>query len=810
MASLFEGFEYDIFISYRQKDNKGSRWVSEFVEALKVELEATFKEDISIYFDENPHDGLLETHDVDASLSEKLKCLIFIPVISRTYCDPKSFAWEHEFRAFIEQAGQDRIGLKIKLPNGNVSTRVLPVRIHELDIEDTKLCESVLGSVLRGVDFIYKSPGVNRPLMANEEHPRDNLNKTYYRDQINKVANAIDEIIHSLKSGRSSMDHNSSKVPKETISKKSISKWNIFSQFYDRLTKRGLILFISLLLCLSGAFVVYKYLIKTHARKTVAVIPYTYPRDDLKLTEYAYSATDEIIGKLQKIKSLSVRHQFSSRQYLNSEKTVDQLRNELKVKYLVEVTIRKIGDFPKIGISLKEAKGNRQIWVDQYDIDEGNLMPLFTEITQAIARNLNVKFTTEEILNIEKDMSKNKVAVRNYLTGNARLFTGMGNKFIDSLSFVDAIEMYDKAIEADPDFAIAYSRRAIARSWGVQTRQLNSTHIEKCLSDIQNALRIDKELTDAQIALGFYYYYCKREYTKALISFNTASLKDPENYQPLFYMALVYRKMGEWEMSQSYIKKVLEFNPQEPLFLTNIGLSYTYLHNYDSALIYHQKAIDASPRWSASYLNKIETLLLKYGNTIEARGVLDSLTRYIPEKQVEVKIFLDIFDGNYTDAFAESDKAGPEDFNIKGNKFLYQANVSSLLHNQLNAVNYYNAALSLLQIDIASDSTNAKILGLTGIAYAGLGRRSEALSVGKKALERAILNKDRMEESDMILNLAKINSMLGINKDALSGIEYALTNPCLLSVEMFKIDPVWKPLLNLTEFKAILEKYSKK
>jgi hypothetical protein len=157
MASLFEGYEYDIFISYRQKDNKGDRWVSEFVDALKTELESTFKEEICVYFDINPHDGLLETHDVDASLKDKLKCLVFIPIISRTYCDPKSFAWEHEFKAFVEQASKDQFGLKIKLPNGNVANRVLPVRIYDLDTNDIKLCESILGSVLRSIDFIYKS-----------------------------------------------------------------------------------------------------------------------------------------------------------------------------------------------------------------------------------------------------------------------------------------------------------------------------------------------------------------------------------------------------------------------------------------------------------------------------------------------------------------------------------------------------------------------------------------------------------------------------------------------------------------------------
>jgi len=88
MASLIPGYEYDIFISYRQKDNKGDKWVSKFVESLKTELEATFKEDVTVYFDENPHDRLQETHDVDKSLEGKLKCLIFILILSQTYCEP--------------------------------------------------------------------------------------------------------------------------------------------------------------------------------------------------------------------------------------------------------------------------------------------------------------------------------------------------------------------------------------------------------------------------------------------------------------------------------------------------------------------------------------------------------------------------------------------------------------------------------------------------------------------------------------------------------------------------------------------------
>src|SRR5450759_1678946 len=198
MASIVPGYEYDIFISYRHNDNR-SCWVTEFVAALQEELSATLKEPLSVYFDTNPHDGLLETHNVDKSLEGKLKCLIFIPIISQTYCDSKSFAWQHELVAFNKLAKEDQFGRDIRLTSGNVTSRILPVKIHDLDEEDKTLLENELGGVLRSIDFIYKSAGVNRPLRANEDHPQDNLNKTYYRDQINKVANSIKEIITAIK-----------------------------------------------------------------------------------------------------------------------------------------------------------------------------------------------------------------------------------------------------------------------------------------------------------------------------------------------------------------------------------------------------------------------------------------------------------------------------------------------------------------------------------------------------------------------------------------------------------------------------------
>lgn len=80
-------------------------------------------------------------------------------------------------------ASKDKFGIKTKLPNGNVAGRVLPVKIHDLDDSDIQLLESVLGGVVRGIEFIFKSAGVNRPLTPTD-YPEKNLYQTFYRDQI--------------------------------------------------------------------------------------------------------------------------------------------------------------------------------------------------------------------------------------------------------------------------------------------------------------------------------------------------------------------------------------------------------------------------------------------------------------------------------------------------------------------------------------------------------------------------------------------------------------------------------------------------
>lgn len=394
---------------------------------------------------------------------------------------------------------------------------------------------------------------------------------------------------------------------------------------------------------------------------------------------------------------------------------------------------------------------------------------------------------------METDLIKNPDAYLNYFKANAGLLSAMGNKFPDPAGFRLVIDLYDKAIEKDSAFAIAYAKRAIALSWGIHSGEIDAANCEKCWSDIEIASKIDPNLPQVYIAMGFYYYYCKKDYKNAIDSFNNASLKDPDNYQPLFYMAMVQRILGKWDEVSKLLNQVKILKPRNPLVLTNIGLSYDYMHDYDSALDYHQKAIDVKPDWPAAYLNKIGSLCLKNGNTSEAHYLLDFVTRNFPEKQEELRIILDMYDRNYQDAFTKATNASPADFNIKGARFMYLANISDLMGENADADKYYELILKDLNEQLNCDPDNAYIHSYIGLAYAGIEKSEEAVSEGKIAVKIAS-DKNNMLESDMRLNLAQIYTKLGMFNDALVIIKDSLEYPSLLSTKMLQLDPVWEPL----------------
>ncbi len=199
LHSIVPGFDCDIYVSYRFNDNKYDGWVNEFVDKLTQELSATLKDKLSIYFDKSPEEDRKPLYQENTLVPRQVKSLIFIPIISQTYCDTSSLVWKEEFRGFQTGAKNDRFGASIKLGSGNIASRIIPVKIHDIDSEDTKLLETELSGGLRSVDFIYREDGVNRPLHPADDEKFATPQRPLYRNQVNKLANLIKDIISGIK-----------------------------------------------------------------------------------------------------------------------------------------------------------------------------------------------------------------------------------------------------------------------------------------------------------------------------------------------------------------------------------------------------------------------------------------------------------------------------------------------------------------------------------------------------------------------------------------------------------------------------------
>jgi TolB-like protein/Tfp pilus assembly protein PilF len=562
MASIIEGYLYDIFISYRQKDNKHDGWVTEFVNHLKGELEATFKEDISIYFDENPHDGLLETHSVDKSLEGKLKCLIFIPIISQTYCDSKCYAWQHEFCAFNKLAKEDQFGRDIKLIGGNVSSRILPVKIHDLDPEDKTLLENELGGFIRGIEFIYKEPGVNRPLKP-EDDEKKNLNNTIYRNQINKVANAVKEIITALKK----QSRHGEETSKEDFKERPTNQKSIRTKIIAGI----LFLLASIVL---GYFIVPKLFKSSEpVEKSIAVLPFENLSSDNEQAWFSDGITDVIITQLSKISDLRILGRTSTLKYKENVggKSLSEIGKELGVNYIIEGTVQRQEDKMRINVQLIRIINESHIWSNLYDREWKDIFDVQSDIAQRIAKELKTVLTPEEKGKIEKSQTKNDEAYNLYLQG--RLFWYMRTEG----GLQKSVEYFKKAIAVDTNYAIAYAGLAdayfIQAYWG-WVPWAEGVNMSKELA--LKSLSINKNLAEGHTVFGALLNYSELKWEEARKEFQTAIELNPNYVTAHHYYSELLNILRQNNEARNQINLALKLDPFVPVLH---ALSSRYYYN---------------------------------------------------------------------------------------------------------------------------------------------------------------------------------------------------------------------------------------
>ncbi|TFH38572.1 MAG: tetratricopeptide repeat protein, partial [Bacteroidia bacterium] len=540
--------------------------------------------------------------------------------------------------------------------------------------------------------------------------------------------------------------------------------------------------------------------------KKIAVIPYSAFNSGNNNNENYYFIGNQINSSLSKIKSYIIIPWKSTQRYLRDEKLYSEIGSDLSASFLVEYHPSEIDNQKQVTIGLVSTKDERLLWSKNYIMKESwlDICKYTPEISKKIARKLRTFLSMEERAGIREQpvstMAELYSYKGNFLIQDTWERVQTGNELIDSISFGKAIEYYTHAIELDSTFAVAYANRAKARTWAIWTGSIDISQLNQCKKDINKALQINPDLPEAHVALGFYYYYGKNDYEKAKESFNRAVEIKQDDYECLFYLSLIERRIGNWDEVKLLSDRICNASYQNSsLFLTNIGITYVYLHDYTKAIECYNKAIELMPSWNPPYIHKLRSFLLT-GNISNARDIAEEAIGKTGEPNRRILAELDMYEGNYVSAINNIELSVKDEFDEGGEALLLKAKIYKNAGYDLRATENYSSALEYYSELLSLYPDNAYVYSKIGIAYAGLNSGREAIYYGMKALEISMIYRDAMTEPASIYDLALIYAMTGDNNSSYELISGLTRMESPFSLELMSLDPDLKEIINSTLF----------
>jgi non-specific serine/threonine protein kinase len=547
-----------------------------------------------------------------------------------------------------------------------------------------------------------------------------------------------------------------------------------------------------------------------HGKEAIRLV--VLPFEDREVVEDESSTdiiTAAIANRLVGISGLSIISRRSAMKYKNKEVGVRQIAEELRADYILEGAVQRgrLSDpnnqRRQIGIQLVRASDDTQIWADAYPMDSNGLFEVESAVAGHVVQALDITLPEPERRILESRPTENTAAYVYYLRGNY-----YHDRSFYRSDWEIAIQMYENAIELDPEFALAYAWRSVVHShmyWHALDR--SNERLVRAEQDARQALKLNPDLPEAHIALGFYHYWGHHDYRDALEEFAIAQRSKPDDSELLFSIGLVQRRLGKLDQTLDNFKRALKLDPISHIKALEIGYTLLLLRRYSQAERYYDLAISLKPDWPTAYDYKVTLYLCWHGNTQQARAVVQEAVKSTGRTFSLTLAKLDVHDGKYEEAlnrFSPKSKGIDNQHDFRPLALRY-AIIHGYMKEQEQAKKYYNEAQVILEAKIAENPEDERFHSALGIAYAGLGEEKKAIEHGKRATELMSASKDAVRGPSRHEDLALIYVMLDKYDDAINGLEYLLRIPGKLSIPLLKNDPAWAPLRELPHFRQLLE-----
>jgi serine/threonine protein kinase/tetratricopeptide (TPR) repeat protein len=547
-------------------------------------------------------------------------------------------------------------------------------------------------------------------------------------------------------------------------------------------------------------------------RKMLAVLPFENlgpPEDDY----FSDGATEEIMSRLAAIHGLGVISRTSIMQYKNTEKTLQEIGKELGVDYILEGTIR----WQRLSEGLSQVRVTPQLirvsddihlWSDHFDAVLADIFDVQSTIAEKVAEALDITLLEPERHALATRPTKNMAAYQAYLLGVNRQWDINVSRENKQL----AVEMLQRSVELDPDFAQAYAGLSEAHSFMYHLGfDRTKDRLAMAKAAVDRAIELQPRLPEACLALGIYYYMGHRDYDRALEAFATVEKAHPNNTRAIHMIGVIWKRQGKFESALKYFKRAFELSPRDAFLANEILNCYMYLRKYSEAKDWADITISLAPDRIYGYYKKVLTYWLWEGDLQKARMTLEA----IPNQSDQLAVFewslQELFEGKYQAALFRLTTTPVEFFEHQAwlvPKVQLMAQLYELMGKQELACSFYDSAVVLLAAEVKKRSDDFRVRGSLGLVYASLDRKEDALREGKFSVEICPISKYAIYGSYRLRDLALIYAKIGRYKEALDQIDFLLSIPSHFSVSILNIDPRWQMLRNHPRYINLIEKHS--
>ncbi|MDD4108885.1 MAG: hypothetical protein PHH93_09210, partial [Prolixibacteraceae bacterium] len=315
------------------------------------------------------------------------------------------------------------------------------------------------------------------------------------------------------------------------------------------------------------------------AQKSIAVLPLKNLSNNPEMQYLADGIMEDILTRLSYIDDLIVKSRISGEKAGDERLTASEVAKKLNVSYLLEGSIIPDKDKIRINVQLISAKEDKHVWAAHFDSDLTGVLPFITEISSQVTEKLKLILTPQEIRHIEKIYTENKEAYRLYLDG-LYYFRLRKPEY-----FEKSIEFYNKALELDSSFCLAYAGLAdVYINIACFNCGPEQENVIKSRANALKALRIDNDLAQAHATLGAIAVFFDHDWGKAEKELKLA-MKLNSGYARAYTLYTQFMIIiGNNEEARKSINKALEIDPNYPNIITyNIGV-YSREGNYDKVL----------------------------------------------------------------------------------------------------------------------------------------------------------------------------------------------------------------------------------